>query len=376
MAISIFDLIKIGVGPSSSHTMGPMLAARQFLLEAREAGVRSDRAGRRAAVRLAGADRQGTLHRPGHPAGPGGRGAKDARAGHRRGAARTHSRRGAPQLLGEREIAFDEPMDLLFHTEQMLPRHSNGMRFTAFDGAGETLLPATLLLHRRRLHRARRRAGCGDEADEVAVPFPFDNAAELLEQCRRHGLSIHELVLANESAWRPRTDARAAARTVAGHEGLRAPGVRGRGRAARRAEGAAPRAAALPRAVRRGCGGRLHGLGECLRAGRQRGECRRRTHRHRSHQRRGGHHPGGAALLPALRQRRGRGGHPPLPADRRRDRDPVQEERLHLRRGDGLPGRGGRGLFDGGRRPRGGDGRQQRPGRERRRDRHGAQPRP
>jgi hypothetical protein len=85
--------------------------------------------------------------------------------------------------------------------------------------------------------------------------------------------------------------------------------------------------------------------------------------------------PGRAALLQALRQQRGRGGHHPLPADRWRDRDPLQEERLDLRRGDGLPGRGRRGLLDGRRRPGRGDGRQQRAGGERRRDRHGAQPR-
>jgi L-serine dehydratase len=209
MDISIFDLIKIGVGPSSSHTMGPMLAARRFLLEAREAGVfdRIERVGAQlyGSLALTGkghcTDRaillgwEGEEPRTIEPA------TVESRLERIRGAGRL-------RLLGEREIAFDEPMDLLFHREQVLPRHTNGMRFSAFDGAGETLCSESyysigggFVLR-------------GDEAEATApagsprVPFPFDSAEELLAQCRQHELLIHELVLANETTWRSEAETR------------------------------------------------------------------------------------------------------------------------------------------------------------------------
>jgi L-serine dehydratase len=211
MPISIFDLIKIGVGPSSSHTMGPMLAARQFLLDAREGGVfdRIERVG----VQLYGSlaltgkghctDRaillglEGEVPRTLDPA------TVEARLERIRGAGRL-------KLLGEREIAFDEPMDLLFHREQVLPRHANGMRFTALDGAGETLAGETFYSIGGGFILRGDEPDHGDTGtDTVVVPFPFDNAAELLEHCRRNDMRIHEIVLANEEAWRPSEQTRA-----------------------------------------------------------------------------------------------------------------------------------------------------------------------
>jgi L-serine dehydratase len=209
MAISIFDLIKIGVGPSSSHTMGPMLAARRFLLDAREAGVfgRIARVGAQlyGSLALTGkghcTDRaillglEGEVPRTLEPAGV------EARLQRIRGAGRL-------RLLGEREIGFDEPMDLLFHREQVLPRHPNGMRFTALDAAGETLVSESYYS----IGGGFIVRGDDPETETdpvVEVPFPFENAAELLEQCRRHELRIHELVLANEAAWRTADDTRA-----------------------------------------------------------------------------------------------------------------------------------------------------------------------
>jgi L-serine dehydratase len=209
MTISIFDLLKIGVGPSSSHTMGPMLAARQFLLDARDAGIleRIERVGAQlyGSLALTGkghcTDRaillgfEGEVPRTIEPATVEGR-LERIRSG------------GRLRLLGGREIGFDEPMDLLFHREQSLPRHPNGMRFTAFDAAGEALLI-------ERFYSigggfiVRGEEQDADEAAVVKVPFPFDTAGELLEQCHRHELSIHALVLANEEAWRPAEETRA-----------------------------------------------------------------------------------------------------------------------------------------------------------------------
>lgn len=210
MAISIFDLVKIGVGPSSSHTMGPMLAARQFLLDLQEQDLlaRVERVGAQlyGSLALTGkghcTDRaillglEGEVPRTLEPA------TVEDRLERIRGAGRL-------RLLGEREIAFDEPMDLLFHKEQVLPRHANGMRFTAFDAAGETLASESFYSIGGGFIVRGEEAEAGPGDGKTSVPFPFDSAAELLEQCRRHDMKIHQLVLANEEAWQPAEETRA-----------------------------------------------------------------------------------------------------------------------------------------------------------------------
>ncbi|HUG98287.1 MAG TPA: L-serine ammonia-lyase [Gammaproteobacteria bacterium] len=209
MTISIFDLIKIGVGPSSSHTMGPMLAARQFLLDTREAGVfdRIERVGAQlyGSLALTGkghcTDRaillgfEGEVPQTFEPQ------TVEARLERIRG-------KGRLRLLDEREIDFDEPMELLFHKNQILPRHANGMRFTAFDADGEELHRATFYsIGGGFIVRGDDAEGAG--VSTVAVPFPFDTGNELLELCRQNGMRIYELVLANEGAWRTADETRA-----------------------------------------------------------------------------------------------------------------------------------------------------------------------
>jgi L-serine dehydratase len=210
VAISIFDLVKIGVGPSSSHTMGPMLAARQFLLDLQERDLLAcvERVGAQlyGSLALTGkghcTDRaillglEGEVPRTLEPA------TVEQRLERIRGAGRL-------RLLGEREIAFDEPMDLLFHKEQVLPRHANGMRFTAFDAAGETLASESFYSIGGGFIVRGEEEEAGQGEGKASVPFPFDSAAELLEQCRRHDMKIHELVLANETAWQPPEETRA-----------------------------------------------------------------------------------------------------------------------------------------------------------------------
>lgn len=209
MTISIFDLIKIGVGPSSSHTMGPMLAARQFLLDARDAGMfqKIERVGAQlyGSLALTGkghcTDRaillgfEGEVPKTLDPP------TVEERLERIRGAGRL-------KLLGEREIDFDEPMELLFHKNQILPRHANGMRFAAFGRDAEELFRETFYSIGGGFI-VRGDDADGGETDSVAVPFPFDTAAELLDQCRRQEMRIDELVLANEAAWRPAGETRA-----------------------------------------------------------------------------------------------------------------------------------------------------------------------
>jgi L-serine dehydratase len=113
------------------------------------------------------------------------------------------------RVLGRHQIAFDEPMNLLFHRDQMLPGHSNGMRFTARDAKGLTLLTEEMYSIGG---GAVQRAGEPLEAVGGAgrlLPLPFGNAAELLLRCRESGLPIDGVMMENESALRPRAEVEA-----------------------------------------------------------------------------------------------------------------------------------------------------------------------
>jgi len=205
MAVSTFDLFKIGIGPSSSHTVGPMRAAARFVDHwLREAGALERVARVRAEVfgslaltgRGHGTDkailmglegRQPNLIDPDLiPA----------------ALERIRSQKQI-RLLGTREIGFDEKTDLVMNKRQKLPFHSNGMRFTAYDANGDVV--AT---------RDYYSVGGGfvvnqDEAaedrivaDTTPLPYPFHSGDELLAQCAQSGLTIARLMFANELAWR------------------------------------------------------------------------------------------------------------------------------------------------------------------------------
>jgi L-serine dehydratase len=209
VAVSTFDLFKIGIGPSSSHTVGPMRAASRFVhrwLEqdgglARTARVRAEVFGSLALTgRGHGTDKAVLMGLEGHwpneidpdliP---------DALARIRR--------EKKIRLLGRHEIGFDEKRDLIMNKRQKLPFHTNGMRFSAYDEAGAEI--AT---------RDYYSVGGGfvvnqDEAaedrivaDTTELQYPFNSGAALLDQCERNGLSIANLMFANEHAWRSDTD--------------------------------------------------------------------------------------------------------------------------------------------------------------------------
>jgi L-serine dehydratase len=113
------------------------------------------------------------------------------------------------RLLSKHEIDFDEPLNLLFHTDQVLPGHSNGMRFTAHDAANK-------ILAREEYYSIgggfviRAGAEAGANASRAAAPFEFASGEQLLELCKSQGLEIHELMLARERAWRSESDIHAA----------------------------------------------------------------------------------------------------------------------------------------------------------------------
>ena len=217
MAVSTFDLFKIGIGPSSSHTVGPMRAAARFVQRwladpghlGQVARIRAEVFGSLALTgRGHGTDKALLLGLEGHQPNaidPDIIPATLARI------------RGDKKLLlsGTHEIAFDEKRDLAMNKRQKLPYHTNGMRFTAFDANDEVI--AT---------RDYYSVGGGfvvneDEAaedrivaDDTELPHPFSSGDELLERCRHSGLSIAQVMFENERAWRSDADIRAGLREI------------------------------------------------------------------------------------------------------------------------------------------------------------------
>jgi L-serine dehydratase len=204
VSISVFDVFKVGVGPSSSHTMGPMLAARFFVLDLEAKGLLEQT--REVFVQLYGSlaltglghctDRAILLGLEGHDPSEFDPAVMEPTLARIRGTSRI-------RLLGRHEIGFDEPMNQLFHRDQMLPGHSNGMRFTARDASGATLLSEEMYsigggaVQREGEDAASAASGPGE------VPLPFASGAELLAQADRAGLTIDGLMRVNEEALRP-----------------------------------------------------------------------------------------------------------------------------------------------------------------------------
>jgi L-serine dehydratase len=203
---SFFDLYKIGVGPSSSHTMGPMRAAFQFARSL---------AGNIESVHRVQADLYGSLaltglgHATDRAVLLGLAGNEPASIDPERIAPTVESIRSTKTVLlnGERLIAFDEPGDLIFHRNVMFPpgakiQHPNGLRLTAFDSRGTVLSERTFFSIGGGFITEDHAADQGKEAAraERNLPYPFHSAAELLETAAAHNLTIAELMMANESA--------------------------------------------------------------------------------------------------------------------------------------------------------------------------------
>ena len=140
MSLSVFDIFKIGIGPSSSHTMGPMNAARDFveLLGARDLLNRTVHVSAQLYGSLALTGRGHCTDRA-ILLGLEGMSPDTIDAGVTEAALQRIRNGKRLSLLGSHEIDFDEPLNLLFHTDQVLPGHSNGMRFSAHDAAQNLL---------------------------------------------------------------------------------------------------------------------------------------------------------------------------------------------------------------------------------------------
>ncbi|MFI4891204.1 MAG: L-serine ammonia-lyase [Steroidobacterales bacterium] len=201
MTLSVFDIFKIGIGPSSSHTMGPMNAARSFveLLTARGLLERTTQVSAQlyGSLALTGrghcTDRAILLGLEGQSPESIDSSLIDANLRRIRGTNRI-------RLLGRHEIAFDEPLNLLYHIDQVLPGHSNGMRFTAHDAADQVLAREEYYsIGGGFVIRAGDAAGAAHV--RAAPPFQFMSGDQLLQYGREQGLEIHELMIARERTW-------------------------------------------------------------------------------------------------------------------------------------------------------------------------------
>ena len=210
MTLSVFDIFKVGIGPSSSHTMGPMRAAREFVSGLKRDGLLGPT--REIAVRLYGSlALTGVGHGTDRAVLMGLEGADPESVdpdGIEPAIARIRSS-GRIRLLGEHEIPFDEPMQLLFMMHERLPRHSNGMRFTALGAEGKVLREEEYYSVGGGFIVRGDEGEARDTATRAPVPYPFASGEELLALCREHGLEIFELVLANERALASESEIRA-----------------------------------------------------------------------------------------------------------------------------------------------------------------------
>jgi L-serine dehydratase len=201
-AISVFDMLKIGVGPSSSHTLGPWRAVQRWLAElAADPGMDAV-----AAIRL---DLFGSLALTGR-----GHATDIALCLALLGedpetvpvdeiASRVAELRAVRSLRlpgAGRSIDFDPAADIVFHPDEKLPGHANGMRFTATADDGREIRSTWYSIGGGFVLRDGEVPG--SDRPQPCLPYPCQSAAELEATCHREGLSIREMVFANELAWR------------------------------------------------------------------------------------------------------------------------------------------------------------------------------
>jgi L-serine dehydratase len=209
---SLFEIFKIGIGPSSSHTVGPMRAANDFVAELQREGllervtrVRAELYGSLALTGKGhGTDRAVVLGLSGEAPDK-----VDPESIEPRLAAVHNSQ--ALQLGGIREIGFDESQDLVFHKDQTLPVHSNGMRFRAADECNEI---AQRVYYSVGGGFILRDGQTRDARPSNPVPYPFSSADELLRIGQEHARAIWQIALENEKAWRSEKEIRAYIRRI------------------------------------------------------------------------------------------------------------------------------------------------------------------
>ncbi|MDQ0945246.1 L-serine ammonia-lyase [Streptomyces sp. V1I1] len=211
MSISVFDLFKVGIGPSSSHTVGPMKAARLFVTALDEDGLLSR------AVSVRG-ELFGSLGATGHGHGSdkavllGLEGEDPETVDTDTVDDRVHRIRetGRLRLLGVKEVHFSEPEHLVVHRRRTLPFHPNGMRFQALDHEGGELRTRTYYSVGGGFVVDESATGADRiKPDDTPVRLPFRSASELLLRAYESGLPLSGVMLVNELSWRSESEVRA-----------------------------------------------------------------------------------------------------------------------------------------------------------------------
>jgi L-serine dehydratase len=208
MSLSVFDMFSIGIGPSSSHTVGPMRAASRFVQGLED----SDLLLSTASVRV---ELFGSLGATGH-----GHGSDKAIVLGLSGETPEHvdpstiesklaqlRATGRLSLLGSHEIDFNESTHIIMNAGTSLPLHPNGMQFSALGRNGVELKADTyysvgggFVIDDSTDHSS------GNSGDSTSAVYPFSSGLQLLDHCRQTGLPISGVVLANELVWRSRED--------------------------------------------------------------------------------------------------------------------------------------------------------------------------
>ncbi|MGR3504542.1 MAG: L-serine ammonia-lyase [Paracoccaceae bacterium] len=206
MFLSVFEMFKVGIGPSSSHTMGPMVAAARFLdlLRAQPFtahGVRASLHGSLAFTGVGHATDRATIL--------GLAGLRPETYDHARAEAVMVSIRDTKtiEVDGLPSLHFDPLADLVFDFGSALPGHANGMKLMATDKQGDVILRETYYSIGGGFVMTESELAAGKNTDNGApVPYPFESADEMLEMTKTSGKSIAEMKRANELSRRPRSE--------------------------------------------------------------------------------------------------------------------------------------------------------------------------
>jgi len=208
MAISVFDLFKIGIGPSSSHTVGPMRAAATFAQALRAQGLLGQV--NRVEVRLYGSlsatgvghatDRACLLGLMGQWPDRIDPSTIDSRIGQ-------VMQEQCLMLDGSQPLTFVYARDMLLLDEN-LPYHPNAMSLEALDGQASLLCQTYYSVGGGFIVEQGEIDAPQAEATAVTLPYPFSSGAQLLALCKAHQLSVAQLMMANECAWRPEAEVR------------------------------------------------------------------------------------------------------------------------------------------------------------------------
>jgi len=208
MAVSVFDLFKIGIGPSSSHTVGPMKAAATFALRLEQQELLAS-TGRIRVTLYGSLAHTGRGHGTDKAVMLGLLGKLPERIDPNCIETELEMIRSSDELLvlGSHRIRFREKQDLVFNKRKVLPHHPNGMRFEALDASGTVLesreyysVGGGFVVNQDKAAQDRI------VTDKTVLPYPFSTGDELLAQSRKQGLRIAELVLANEQTWRSKDE--------------------------------------------------------------------------------------------------------------------------------------------------------------------------